>query len=126
MAGRIMDCKKDAFMGKNAALAFWKAAFLFAFLLSSSQLARAQAFAESYYRAHCDICHGADGKGTTDMGKKTRARDFGSLEVQKESDAEMIEIIMNGKAKMPGYKSRLRAEEAKELVSYIRNLAKKG
>lgn len=57
------------------------------------------------------------------MGKKMGAHDFTSAEVQKMSDADLTEIITNGKNKMPKYAS-LSPEEVKGLVAYIRTLKK--
>ena len=57
------------------------------------------------------------------MGKKMGAHDFTSADVQKMSDADLTDIITNGKAKMPKYGS-LTPEEVKGLVAYIRTLKK--
>ena len=81
--------------------------------------------AASLYKAKCAACHGADGKGDTAMGKKLGVRDFASPEVQKMSDDELTAVIADGKNKMPSYKKSLKAEQIKELVGYIRSLAKK-
>lgn len=87
--------------------------------------ARAQGDAAATYKAKCAGCHGPDGAGATPAGKAMKARDFSSPEVQKESDAEWTEIITNGKNKMPKYADKLKEGEIKDLVAYIRGLAKK-
>lgn len=71
------------------------------------------------------MCHGADGTGNTPAGKKVGARDFSSPEVAKETDAQMLEVLKNGKNKMPAYKDKLKDDEMKSLVAYIRDLGKK-
>src|SRR5215467_11196680 len=76
------------------------------------------------YKAKCAMCHGADGKGDTTAGKKMGAHDFASDEVQKQSDADLTQIVSKGKNKMPAYEGKLKPEEIKDLVSYIRKLAK--
>ena len=81
--------------------------------------------AAGLYKAKCAACHGADGKGDTAMGKKLGVRDFASPEVQKMSDDELTAVTADGKNKMPSYKKSLKAEQIKELVGYIRSLAKK-
>ena len=81
--------------------------------------------ATGLYKAKCSSCHGADGKGDSPIGKKMGLRDFASPEVQKMSDDELIAIIGDGKDKMPSYKKSLKPEQIKELVGYIRSLAKK-
>jgi mono/diheme cytochrome c family protein len=76
----------------------------------------------SIYKAKCAICHGADGKKTSEaLGVK----DLTSEEVQKNADDELYAIIANGKGKMPAYKSKLTDADIKALVVHIRDLAKK-
>lgn len=74
------------------------------------------------YRLKCQVCHGVDGKGNTPAGKKIGTRDFHSPEVAKMSDAELITIVKNGKAKMPKYDKKLTDDQIKSLVKYIRSL----
>jgi len=71
------------------------------------------------YKAKCAMCHGPDGKGG-----KMGTRDFASAEVKGESDAQLTDIITNGKGKMPAYKDKLKDTDIKDLVTYIRGLAK--
>ena len=84
----------------------------------------AAADAAATYKAKCAMCHGADGKGDTPVGKKMGAHDFASPEVQKESDADLAGVVAKGKNKMPGYEKSLKDAEIKEIVGYIRQLAK--
>jgi mono/diheme cytochrome c family protein len=86
---------------------------------------RAQGDAEKTYKSKCVSCHAADGSGSTPAGKAMAVRDLRSPAVQKESDAEMAGIISNGKNKMPKYAATLKDAEIKDLVAYIRGLAKK-
>ncbi len=78
----------------------------------------------SLYKSKCAACHGADGKGDTALGKRFGARDFASPQVQKESDVELTQITAKGKNKMPGYEKQLKESEIKDLVTYVRQLAK--
>ncbi len=80
--------------------------------------------AAANYKAKCAMCHGADGKGDTPIGKKMGILDFASAEVQKASDADLIAIITKGKNKMPAYENKLSAAQIKEIVAFIRSLAK--
>jgi cytochrome c6 len=93
------------------------------FLLISP--AKSQSAGEPIYKAKCASCHGADGVGATPAGKATKARDFCSDEVKKETDADWITIIMKGKNKMPAYDKKLTDAEVKDVVAYIRGLCKK-
>ena len=76
------------------------------------------------YKAKCAMCHGPDGKGSA-MGTKMGVHDFTSADVQKETDAQLTEIITKGKGKMPAYDGKLKDTEIKDLVTFIRSLAKK-
>jgi cytochrome c6 len=87
--------------------------------------ARAQGTAEANYKAKCAGCHGPDGTGSTPAGKAMKVRDFHAPEVQKETDAELTDIISNGKNKMPKYADKLKDTEIKDLVAYVRALGKK-
>ena len=80
--------------------------------------------AAANYKAKCAMCHGADGKGDTPVGKKLGIHDFASPEVQKASDADLIATTTKGKNKMPAYGGKLSDAEIKDLVAYIRQLAK--
>jgi mono/diheme cytochrome c family protein len=93
-----------------------------AVVLTLSLSARAQNGSETLYKSKCAACHGPDGSGSA-MGKKLGAHDFQTADVQKMSDAELTDVITNGKNKMPKYGS-LKAEDIKGLVAYIRTLKK--
>jgi cytochrome c6 len=90
-----------------------------------STAARAQSAGEKVYRAKCSSCHGPDGAGATPAGKATKARDFCSDEVKKETDDEWTTIMVKGKNKMPSYDKKLTDAEVKDVVAYIRGLCKK-
>jgi cytochrome c6 len=96
-------------------------ASVFAFLLSVPLAALAQDGA-TIYKSKCVGCHAADGTGSA-MGKKMGAHDFTTADVQGMSDAQLTDIITNGKNKMPKYAS-LKPEDIKGLVAYIRTLKK--
>jgi cytochrome c6 len=74
------------------------------------------------YKSKCAMCHGADGKGDTSMGKTMKVRDLGSADVQGQSDADLNGIITNGKGKMPKYDGKLTSDQISDLVKYIRTL----
>ena len=76
------------------------------------------------FKTKCAMCHGADGKGDSPMGKKLNVRDLGSADVQKQSDAELTTIIEKGKNKMPAFGGKLSAEQITTLVAHIRNFGK--
>jgi cytochrome c6 len=105
------------------ALLFSSALMVAMFLLIAP--AKAQGGGEQLYKTKCASCHGADGAGATPSGKATKARDFCSDEVKKETDEEWTGIIVKGKNKMPSYDKKLSDAEVKEVIAYIRGLCKK-
>jgi len=74
------------------------------------------------FKAKCAMCHGADGKGDTGMGKSLKLRDLGSADVQSQSDADLTNIITNGKGKMPKYDGKLTKDQIDEVVKFLRTL----
>jgi mono/diheme cytochrome c family protein len=88
---------------------------------------RAQSAGETLFKTKCAACHGPDGKGEVPMGKKLGAHDLNSAEVQKQSDAQLTEVVTKGrnKMKMPAFDGKLSKEQIAQLVAYIREIGKK-
>lgn len=86
------------------------------------------------WKAKCASCHGEDGKGATEQGKKMSVRDLTAAETQKDlTDAKMKDVIANGikqKSKdgktqeMEPYKDKLKPEDIDGLVAYVKTLKK--
>ena len=92
----------------------------------------AQNDAPKIFSTVCAECHGADGSGHTPKGEAGKIPDMRSDTVQKQSDADLAEMITNGKRSsrglnysMPSNKGKLTDQQIKQLVAYIRGLAKK-
>lgn len=96
------------------------------FMLASASSAAQNTPAEgvTLFKAKCAMCHGPDGAGKTPMGQKLKVRDLRSPEVQRQPDADLSQVIAQGKGKMPAGKT-LTAGQIKLLVAYIRELGKK-
>jgi cytochrome c6 len=104
----------------------FQAALPFAFcLLVCSAPLWAQGDGATLFKSKCAVCHGADGSGNTAVGKSMHIRDLASADAQKQTDAELTAIIVDGKGGMPSYKDKLTGDQIKELVGFIRELAKK-
>jgi mono/diheme cytochrome c family protein len=54
-----------------------------------------------------------------------KAKDLRSDETQKETDAELTEVISKGRGKMPVFAQKLKPEQIQQLVAYVRQLGKK-
>src|SRR5437867_8647184 len=81
--------------------------------------------AEDLFKSKCASCHGPDGGAKTTMGTMLKIRDLKSDDVQKQTDADLHQIIAKGKNKMPAFDGKLRKEQIDQLVGFIRQLAKK-
>ncbi len=108
---------------ENALLALLTAIVMVVVVTWSTPLAAQDG--PTLYKTKCAMCHGADGKGETPMGKKLNIRDLSSPEVQKQTDPELTTIISKGKGKMPAFEGKLTAEQIGQVLAHIRELGKK-
>jgi len=80
---------------------------------------------QDVYLDKCSVCHAKDGSGNTAKGRKVKAKDLRSAEIQKMSDADLLHDIGQGKGKdMDGFEKELGADMVKQLLTYCRTLAK--
>jgi cytochrome c6 len=94
-------------------------------LLAAGLPALGESSGADTYKAKCQMCHGADGLGTTPAGKSMKAIPFNDPQILKKSDADLIAATTDGKGKMPAYKGKLSDAEIKGVIAYIRTLEKK-
>jgi mono/diheme cytochrome c family protein len=80
----------------------------------------------AWVKAKCALCHGIDGKGETDTGKRVHTPDLRKPEIQKLDDEAMIKAINAGHRGMPSFRKQLSAENVRLLVSYIRGFKEAG
>jgi mono/diheme cytochrome c family protein len=76
----------------------------------------------------CEMCHGTGGNGKGDTAKemKLTVKDFTDPATFKDrSDGDLFYIIKNGHNDMPAEGARVKAEEAWDLVNYVRSFTKK-
>jgi len=73
-----------------------------------------------YTAQGCVQCHGGDGKGVM-----TGTPNFTDKAWQgKRTDSQLTDTIKNGKTPMPGYGSRLTADQVTSLAAYVRTFGK--
>lgn len=81
------------------------------------------------YKTKCAVCHGADGLANTPMGKKQSIPSFASDKVQKSSNAQIQDFILNGgkerKASHAFSGKGISTDDATKLATYIKELGKK-
>jgi mono/diheme cytochrome c family protein len=73
------------------------------------------------FRTKCAMCHGPDGSGSA-VGKSMNVPDLRSQVIQKLPDAQLAQIISDGKGGMPSFRSSLSEDQIHSLVAYIRSL----
>ena len=79
---------------------------------------------ETVFAGKCATCHGKDGSGSTPVGKNLKVRDLRSDEVQKQTDAQLLDIIAKGKGKMQSYEKSVGPDKIQDTIAYIRTLKK--
>lgn len=83
------------------------------------------------WKAKCSACHGADGRGQTETGKKLKLPDFTRPEWQAKTTDEFIRNrVTNGiletrdgvEKEMPAFKDELQPEHLDAIIALIRKL----
>ena len=87
---------------------------------------------ELFAKSKCVTCHGEEGRGDTDKGRKLKAPDFTTAKWSEETtDKEIRDTIRKGvknkkgKVLMPAFKTKLTPEQIEELATYVRGFAKR-
>ena len=78
------------------------------------------------YDKLCVSCHAADGKGNPGMVKAMgeKGLNIATKEVQAKKDDELLKVIVEGAGKMPASGKNLSKQEQKDVLAYVRSLAK--
>lgn len=80
---------------------------------------------EIFYFQACARCHGIYGEGGVSRGGHVPVA-FRQKEVQKRlTDVMISEAILNGRPQMPPFRAVLNEDNVKDLIRYVRTLAKK-
>ncbi len=78
------------------------------------------------YQMRCQSCHGPDGLASPQMEKmlKVPIPPVTGEALKQKSDAEMLQIIADGKGKMPGYVKTLSPEEQQQVLTSMKTLGR--
>jgi cytochrome c6 len=117
-ARKSVTCTSAILMTVIAGLA------LFPISTARAKPAQDSAATTTTFKTKCALCHGPDGSGS-EVGKSMNVPDFRSQAVQNVSDAELAQVISDGKSGMPSFKNSLTADQIHALVKHIRKLAAK-
>ena len=80
---------------------------------------------ENIFRAKCSVCHGVDGAGRTENGKKLKVPDLRSERIKHHDDDELLDVITNGKGDMPPFGKKYSTDKLQQVVAYVRSLNQK-
>lgn len=83
------------------------------------------------YRRHCALCHGMDGKGDTEGGKKAGVKDYSNPEVakklkeKKKMETKILKGLKSkeGKMLMAPFDRKLKDYEAEALIKYMQKFS---
>ncbi len=85
----------------------------------------AQSSGEAIYKEKCLRCHGATGLANSGTGIAMKVKPITDPDIKKLSEAEMIEIVRNGKGgRMQPWKDELSNAKIKSAVDYFRTFIK--
>jgi mono/diheme cytochrome c family protein len=101
------------------------AALLAAALVSATAAFAADPPRAVWVKAKCALCHGLDGSGDTEQGRRLSAGDLRSADSQKQSDDAIAAVITSGRRRMPAFGQSLDQSKISSLVLYIRELPRK-
>jgi mono/diheme cytochrome c family protein len=103
-----------------------RAALSLSFLVAFAPALRADDARSENWQTHCSVCHGDNGKGQTEEGKKKKARDLTNAKWQDTiDDARIVKSITKGHDEMPAFRKKLSEPEIKALAAEVRSLVKK-
>jgi mono/diheme cytochrome c family protein len=107
-------------------LIIWTAALGICLIRLPGAMAGEAKAGKAQYDKLCASCHGADGKGNPAMAKAMGAKglDLTTPEVKKAKDEELLKVIVDGRGKMPPSGKNLTKAEQKDVLEYMRSLAK--
>ena len=100
------------------------AALVFALLPWEAASAASPDAAKNTFSTTCASCHGANGKANTPVAASLKVPDLTSAAVQSQSNAQLSQIIANGRGNMPSFRGSLSAAQIDSLVAYVRPLSK--
>ena len=110
-------------------VALFTGSILFSYLAQVDAESKAQggdvARGKTLFARYCTGCHGPEGGG--DGYRFARGPDAANLtspSIKKKSDAVLLKTIHEGKPNMPPWDTRLSEKESRDVLAYVRTLAK--
>ena len=101
---------------------FRSMAVLAATVCLAGSMGFAQSAGEAVYKANCQSCHGSTGTPSPGIAKMMGVKPSTDPDYKKESAADMIAAVKNGKGKMKAQSPKLTDAQIKDAVDYFRTL----
>ena len=76
------------------------------------------------YIKHCAVCHGPEGRGDGYRILGSDPANLTSKSIRNKSDTTLLTSIHEGKSMMPPWNIRLSQQDAQDVLTYVRFLAK--
>jgi mono/diheme cytochrome c family protein len=86
------------------------------------------ALGNQIYQQRCALCHGPGGKGDGPAAKGLNPKPRNHTDaayMNSRTDAQLLDVIHNGKGNMPAWKNVLSEREMKAVLIHVRSLAGK-
>lgn len=85
---------------------------------------------DELFRKNCARCHGAEGRGDTQLGKLYNSPDFTDENWWQKhskitSQKSLVSIVVRGKGTMPAFGKKLSRAQIVQLVNYLRHFPNK-
>jgi mono/diheme cytochrome c family protein len=77
---------------------------------------------QNIFLANCTGCHGRNADASTPAGRAWHVPDLHSAVVQQTSDAQLLQILRDGKGKMPPWGGLLSPIDLNHVLAYVRTL----
>lgn len=77
--------------------------------------------ARELFISNCARCHGANGAGETELGKKLDVPDL-TISGKRINASKITRIVTNGKEEMPAFGKRLSKKQIASLAAFVRKL----
>lgn len=74
------------------------------------------------FTAHCAHCHGNSGNGQSYIGSYPGMPAVGNLQTSERPQAELHQIINDGRGAMPAFRQRLREADRLEILNHLHTL----
>ena len=96
-------------------------------VLSGAEAAPDLANGKKVYADKCLRCHGINGKGDgpkADTLEKKPADYTDKAKMSQFTDAQLKQVVLEGKQPMPAYKGKMSDKELEDVLAYVRTFAK--